>query len=876
MRRAPTALVGRNPELRVLRALRIDGESRGVVLSGGPGVGITRLALDYLETWRKAGAATCWLASSRASAGLPLGVFAAFLPNSIEVDVSPARQTDLLRRCVAALTEAAGGSPIVLAADNANLLDDVSAMLVHQLVDNAGAFLIATVARGEPLPAPLRALGRDGAIAWLDVAELTGEATEQLVVALLGGPVDKALVAELTRSCGGDLRYLSELVQGGLGDGTLALESGVWRQVRPRQPSARLVELVNARLADLVDEERAVLEVVAFGEPLAVSDLAALAPLTVAERLERRGLLRCDPPDPGQPGEPGLLARLRYPVHGLVLRADMPALRRGYIGEALTALLSARPVLRPADVLRVAGWWLAQGGGDSALMLRGALIARERGDLALAEALARACAPGFEVELLLAQLALSGGREAEGAAALHRLLARATDDRRRYRVASAWMDTLAFGKGQVVAAVRIAELAEPSVTDPDLRDRLAARRAVLAAVGRGPSAVAPIASALLERSTDAMVAWASVTAAWGHLGCGRPLEALRTTERGHTAHVRAGRELDFSPSLHLIVRVMALAGAGRLDEAHALADEQYRRGVFEPDLELQAWFSLALCALAPERGSPRSAVVYGRGSVALFRRLGRPRLEAMARNHLVVALALAGQAREARAVLAEAGPEHPYDTVAGGWLQAQAWTSVAEDDVSSAIALLGRAREMAETTGDLAGELSTVHTLARLGAAAEVLRRAEELASRVDGELAGHRLAHIRALADSDPGALDQVGNVFERAGAPLLAAEAAAQAATEWERRGNTRRAARAAYRSGALAQRCEEPAVPALRGVRQAWLTPAEREVAIRAASGHSNKFIAEELYISRRTVEKQLEHVYGKLGIADRRELAKVLSS
>ncbi|HEX4246556.1 MAG TPA: LuxR C-terminal-related transcriptional regulator [Pseudonocardia sp.] len=867
--------MGREPELRVLRALRIEGESRGVVLSGGPGVGTTRLALDYLETWRKAGAATCWLASSRASTGLPLGVFAAFLPGSIEVDVPPARQTDLLRRCVAALTEAAGGRPIVLAADNAHLLDDVSATLVHQLVDNAGAFLIATVARGEPLPAPLQALGRDGAIARLDVAELTGEATEQLVVGLLGGPADKALVAELTRLCGGDLRYLYELVRSGLGDGTLALESGVWRQVRPRQPSARLAELVNARLADLVDEERAVLEVVAFGEPLAVSDLAALAPLPVAERLERRGLLTCEP------GEPGLLARLRYPVHGLVLRADMPALRRRDIGEALTALLSARPTLRPADVLRVAGWQLAHGGRDGALILRGALIARERGDLALAEAFARACAPGFDapgfdVELLLAQLALSGGREAEGEASLHRLLARATDDRQRYRVAAAWMDTLAFGKGQVVAAVRIAELAEPSVTDPDLRDRLAARRAVLTSVGRGPSAVAPIASALLDRSADAMVAWASVTAAWGHLGSGRTQEALRTTERGHAAHVRAGRELDFSPSLHLIVRVMALAGAGRLDEAHALADEQYRRGVFEPDLEQQAWFSLALCALAPERGSPRSAVVYGRGSVALFRRLGRPRLAAMARNHLVVALALAGQTREARAVLAEAGPEHPYDTVAGGWLQAQAWTSVAEDDVSSAIALLGRAREMAEATGDLVGELSTVHTLARLGAAAEVLRRAEELASRVDGELAGHRLAHIRALADSDPGALDQVGDAFEHAGAPLLAAEAAAQAATGWERRGNTRRAARAAYRSGALAQRCEEPAVPALRGVRQAWLTPAEREVAIRAASGHSNKFIAEELYISRRTVEKQLEHVYGKLGIADRRELAKVLSS
>ena len=52
---------------------------------------------------------------------------------------------------------------------------------------------------------------------------------------------------------------------------------------------------------------------------------------------------------------------------------------------------------------------------------------------------------------------------------------------------------------------------------------------------------------------------------------------------------------------------------------------------------------------------------------------------------------------------------------------------------------------------------------------------------------------------------------------------------------------------------------------------LTPTEEAVARAATSGCSNAEIARRLAVSVKTVEYHLTHVYAKLGISSRRELA-----
>ena len=68
--------------------------------------------------------------------------------------------------------------------------------------------------------------------------------------------------------------------------------------------------------------------------------------------------------------------------------------------------------------------------------------------------------------------------------------------------------------------------------------------------------------------------------------------------------------------------------------------------------------------------------------------------------------------------------------------------------------------------------------------------------------------------------------------------------------------------------------PAGPAgSEGAEPVWtvLTRSEREVAQLAASGASNREIAEQLFVSRRTVESHLQRVYRKLDLHSRTQLA-----
>ncbi|MEO6571703.1 MAG: LuxR C-terminal-related transcriptional regulator [Ilumatobacteraceae bacterium] len=56
---------------------------------------------------------------------------------------------------------------------------------------------------------------------------------------------------------------------------------------------------------------------------------------------------------------------------------------------------------------------------------------------------------------------------------------------------------------------------------------------------------------------------------------------------------------------------------------------------------------------------------------------------------------------------------------------------------------------------------------------------------------------------------------------------------------------------------------------------LTRSEREVAQLATTGRSNNEIADELFISRRTVESHLQRIHRKLDVRSRTQLANLLA-
>ena len=148
--------------------------------------------------------------ATRASRGLPFGAFASLLPP----DPGDDRQVrddhgELLRRYVRAVVEGAGGRPLVVFVDDAHLLDAGSATLVHQLALTRAATVVATVRSGEAAPDPVVALWKDGSAERIEVGVLDDAAIEELLGAVLGGPVDAGVAAPAGRSLPGQPAVLA-------------------------------------------------------------------------------------------------------------------------------------------------------------------------------------------------------------------------------------------------------------------------------------------------------------------------------------------------------------------------------------------------------------------------------------------------------------------------------------------------------------------------------------------------------------------------------------------------------------------------------------------------------------------------------------------
>jgi DNA-binding CsgD family transcriptional regulator len=245
-------------------------------------------------------------------------------------------------------------------------------------------------------------------------------------------------------------------------------------------------------------------------------------------------------------------------------------------------------------------------------------------------------------------------------------------------------------------------------------------------------------------------------------------------------------------------------------------------------------------------------------------------------TELALALALLGEVAEARAALERVEQTATWASARDVELPVvRAWLCVAEGDLPGARDHLLAAVELARRQHALTSGTSAAHDLARIGYPGPALEVMQMWVPQIDGELAAARLRHVAALVAADAEQLLAASEGFEHLGATLLAAEAAADAATQLLRAGAHRPATAASRRAHELARACPGVRTPALRALdARAELTRSEREIALLAATGQSNREIADKLVLSIRTVENTLQRVYQKLGVAGRRDLAGVL--
>jgi len=362
-------LVGRSKEIAELKeAVRAR---RGAVIMGPAGVGKTSLAMVGVELARDQGMAVALVAGSEAAHPYPFGAFASLLPvDRVPHAWGPESHAELLRHYTRELTQDAGGRPLLVFVDDAHLLDDGSAMLVHQLSQTRAATVLACVIAsgrtGQPTVDPMVVLWKDHLAERIELGPLNEQTMEDLLVTVLGGPVDAASMHHIAERSLGDPLFLRELVAGSLDSGALADENGLWRLRGSLRPTPRLVELVTLRLGNLTDAERHVMELAALGEPLAQPALDELADTAAVEALEDKGFItsRMD----GR----RLQIWLAHPVYGDVVRLGISARRERALARALAEASGGR---RQEDTLLLASLRLVGGGGSGELLLAGAKAA---------------------------------------------------------------------------------------------------------------------------------------------------------------------------------------------------------------------------------------------------------------------------------------------------------------------------------------------------------------------------------------------------------------------------------------------------------------------------------------------------------------------
>ena len=801
----------------------------------------------------------------------PFGAFASLLHRDSDL-VGPESHADQLRRYMHELLDDAGPRPLLVHVDDAHLLDDGSASLVHQLVLAGAATVLACVLSSsraaQPGVDPMVVLWKDYGAARIELGPLGGPAIEDLLLAVLGGPVDTVSLRQITERSLGDPLFLHELINGALENGSLREESGIWRLRGPLHPTPRLVELVTTRLGNLSDSERHALELTALGEPLAQPALDELADADAIASLEDRGLLtsRMD----GR----RLQVRLAHPVYGDVIRSGISPRRQRVLTRELAESAGGR---RQDDTLLRAQLQFVSGNGSSDLLVAGAKAARERRDYGLAERLARAAienGEGFEAQFLAAEAAHMGGRHEQAARELDALVRNAADDLERVRLSLLRFDHELALRGTADGD----ELVELLAMDLDgvWRDEISARRLCLDARSRGPMAVLSAVEPLQEADG---VPRTSLDALLG--GCltrtGNMEQALAFLHPPSGVSVRQGATVLSEPWSPFADHVLALIGLGRLGEAEEmLAAAQAELAALEGSQE-SAIVAACLGALRLEQGRVQSAFLQATSAAAVFLDLSLPGATRWCESLAASALALAGVAPKATQTLAALDAlDLPIDMrYEVDVLQARAWAWAAGGDMGTARKTLEGAVEMGRRIGDLLGATKALHGLARMGRAREVVEEMDTLASKVDGRLTACRLAYVVAAAEKDSPALIAAAAQFEDLGALLYAAEALGESAVHLRRDGASRDAAATQQTAARLLARCEGAVTPFVRAIgARAQLTPAELDTALQAATGSTDKQIAEVMHLSVRTVENRLHRAYQKLGISHRRELSEAL--
>jgi ATP/maltotriose-dependent transcriptional regulator MalT len=344
--------------------------------------------------------------------------------------------------------------------------------------------------------------------------------------------------------------------------------------------------------------------------------------------------------------------------------------------------------------------------------------------------------------------------------------------------------------------------------------------------------------------------------------------------------------------------MMALVWTDRLDEAEQICTELVRAGEQRGSAYLVAHLSFPRAFVASRRGELRQAEADARFGLEQELARGLSDGRAFHLASLLNALVDQGDLGGAELALARANvPARPAEQV--GWalvLEARGRLRLAQDRTEEALADLLEAGRRWEALawshpGLMDWRSEAARALVRLGEHEEAARLAAEQlelarATQLPRPIGAAALAAgIVATPRPSLRLLREAAELLEQTHAKLELARALVELGAALRRQGKRvaareqlRRGLELAHRAGArpLAEHARaelvaagaRPRRPVFTGVDA--LTASELRVARLAADGSTNREIADRLFVTERTVETHLRHVFQKLDITSRLQL------
>ncbi|MBV8293461.1 MAG: AAA family ATPase, partial [Mycobacterium sp.] len=331
-------IVRRDTEFAAIRSALVEKQDVcGIVVIGAAGVGKTTLARSVTQSLP---ARVRWVAGTESARSLPLGVFAHL--------VGPGTARDPIAFMAAARETLCSDENSMLGVDDAQLLDHLSATLLHQLALEGSARIVATIRSGEEVPDAITSLWKDGYLERLQLSPFNQAECVGLIEQVLGGRLEGMSADLMWEASGGNALFVRHLVEGALEAGTLRQVRGVWQLRGGTAVTSELASLLDDRIEQLPEEEAHVLRLLAFAEPLALDTLSELAGADIVESAERRGLIRVveDSED--------LDVRFTHPLYGEVIRHGLGRAGTRRLKGELVRAMEKRTIRTPAQRIRLA------------------------------------------------------------------------------------------------------------------------------------------------------------------------------------------------------------------------------------------------------------------------------------------------------------------------------------------------------------------------------------------------------------------------------------------------------------------------------------------------------------------------------------------